>query len=233
MKKANIMMSVVVFIMCIILVSVILMRVKAVEETDFETESILQETELRKEISTWKSKYEKLTETLDNTNQKIFEYEEQVNKSQDSTNLLESELKETNILLGNTNVKGEGIIITLSDSYNDKVYSSDISELINELKYAGAEAISVNGIRITSMTDITEATNNLTLINGQRIVSPYIVKAIGNQTYLYSTLSSKNGFIDFYTNQYGINIEMEKQKNIIIEKSNQDNNFKYLKKGED
>ena len=69
------------------------MRVKAVEETDFETESILQETELRKEISTWKSKYEKLTETLDNTNQKIFEYEEQVNKSQDSTNLLESEFE--------------------------------------------------------------------------------------------------------------------------------------------
>lgn len=41
------------------------------------------------------------------------------------------------------------------------------------------------------MTDITDATNDLILINGQRITSPYEVKAIGDQTYLYSTLSTK------------------------------------------
>lgn len=66
-----------------------------------------------------------------------------------------------------------------------------MSEIVNELKYAGAEAISINGIRILAMTDITDATNDLLLINGQRISSPYEVKAIGNQTYLYSTLNAK------------------------------------------
>ena len=232
MKKRNITMCIVIFIMCVILTSVILMRFKAVEKTDIEGESAIKETELRKEISTWKSKYEQVTQTLESTNQKISEYEEQINKNEDSTNLVEKELNQTNELLGKTNVKGEGVIITLTDT-TEKILAADLSELINELKYAGAEAIAINGIRILPMTDITDATNDLILINGQRTTSPYEVKAIGDQTYLYSTLSTKNGFIEYYTNQYGLNIKIEKQKNIMIEKTNQDINFKYIKEGEE
>ena len=160
MKKRNITMCIVIFIMCVILTSVILMRFKAIEKTDIEGESAIKETELRKEISTWKSKYEQVTQTLESTNQKISEYEEQINKNEDSTNLVEKELNQTNELLGKTNVKGEGVIITLTDT-TEKILAADLSELINELKYAGAEAIAINGIRILPMTDITDATNDL------------------------------------------------------------------------
>lgn len=233
MKKTKITICIVIFLMCILLVSVTLMRVKAVEETDFETESAITETELRKEISTWKSKYEKMSETLETTSQKILEYEEQIEKNEDASDLVEKELDQTNVLLGNKSVKGEGVIVTLTDKKNAKILATDLSEIVNELKYAGAEAISINGIRILSMTDVTDATNDLLLINGQRISSPYEVKAIGNQTYLYSTLSAKNGFIDYYTNQYDIDIKIEKQKNITIDKTGQEINFKYIKEGEE
>lgn len=233
MKKTNITICIVIFLMCVILVSVILMRFKTVEETDFETESAIRETELRKEISTFKSKYEQINKTLDSTNQKILEYEEQIEKNEDSSDLVNQELEQTNVLLGKDKVKGEGVVVTLIDKDNSKVFATDLSEIINELKYAGAEAISINGIRILSMTDITDATNDLLLINGQRISSPYEVKAIGNQTYLYSTLNAKNGFIDYYTNQYDLDINIEKQKNITIDKTNQEINFKYIKEGEE
>ncbi len=233
MRKTNITICIVIFLMCVILVSVILMRFKAVEETDFEAESAIRETELRKEISTWKSKYEQINKTLDSTNQKILEYEEQIEKNEDSSYLVEQELEQTNVLLGKKTVKGEGVIVTLTDKDNAKILATDLSEIVNELKYAGAEAISINGIRILAMTDITDATNDLLLINGQRISSPYEVKAIGNQTYLYSTLNAKNGFIDYYTNQYDIDIKIEKQKNITIDKMSQEINFKYIKEGEE
>ncbi len=233
MRKTNITICIVIFLMCVILVSVILMRFKAVEETDFEAESAIRETELRKEISTWKSKYEQINKTLDSTNQKILEYEEQIEKNEDSSYLVEQELEQTNVLLGKKTVKGEGVIVTLIDKDNAKILATDLSEIVNELKYAGAEAISINGIRILAMTDITDATNDLLLINGQRISSPYEVKAIGNQTYLYSTLNAKNGFIDYYTNQYDIDIKIERQKNITIDKMSQEINFKYIKEGEE
>lgn len=233
MKKKNITMCIIIFIMCVILVSVILMRFKAVEETDVEAESAVRETELRKEISTWKSKYDQIVQTLDSTNQKIYEYEQQIEKNEDASVLVDDELKQTDQLLGKTDIRGEGVIVTLADNDKEKILASDLSEIVNELKYAGAEALSINGIRVLAMTDVIDATNDLILINGQRITSPYEVKAIGNQTYLYSTLSAKNGFIDYYTNQYGIDIKIEKQNNITINKTNQSFEVKYIKKGEE
>ena len=53
-----------------------------------------------------------------------------------------------------------------------------MSELLNELKYAGAEAISINGIRIESLMDVSHTSTNTIVLNGQRLISPYEVKAI-------------------------------------------------------
>ena len=111
--------------------------------------------------------------------------------------------------------------------------SIDLSELLNELKYAGAEAISINGIRIEALNDVSSTSENAIMLNGQRIVSPYIVKAIGNQTFLYSNLTAKNGYIDYYTKNYELSINIIKQKNIEIEKSFKSSDLKYIKEGED
>ena len=70
------------------------------------------------------------------------------------------------------------------------------------------------------------------MLNGKRISSPYIVKAIGNQTYLYSNLTAKNRFIDYYTKNYELSINIVKQKNIEIEKSLKSSNLKYIKEGD-
>lgn len=50
------------------------------------------------------------------------------------------------------------------------------------------------------------------IINGQRVSSPYVIKAIGNQTYLSSTLSLKDsGYID-KTRAIGLNVKLETGK---------------------
>ena len=214
-----------------VLVSIILMRFKVVEETDIEGEKVIREAEIRKEISALKEKYDEITKSLESVNQKKVEYQNQIEKNEDTTELIDKELKQTNDLIGKTTVRGEGIIVTLTDKDDDKILASDLSELLNELRYAGAEAISINGIRILPMTDVTDATNDLMLINGQKITSPYEVKAIGSQIYLYSTLSAKNGFVDYYTKRYNLDIKIEKQKNVIVENTNQDLEFKYIKEG--
>ena len=74
------------------------------------------------------------------------------------------------------------------------------------------------------------------LINEERVVSPYIVKAIGDQTYLSSALSLKtSGFIDNYS-KLGKTVEMSKEKNINIGAYNSKKNqmeFKYAKEVEE
>ena len=61
-------------------------------------------------------------------------------------------LKKNNMLLGLTNVEGEGLTITVKDGDADPqaldissylVHDSDLRELVSELSNAGAEALSL------------------------------------------------------------------------------------------
>ena len=99
--------------------------------------------------------------------------------------------------------------------------------LVNELKIAGAEAISINDERIINMSDIVDINNTFIKINGQRLVGPYVVKAIGNQKYLESGLAAKGGYIDTMEDD-GKTIKVEKQKNVKILKYNDEFKLKYI-----
>lgn len=79
-------------------------------------------------------------------------------------------------------------------------------ELINELRLAGAEAISINDQRIVAMTDVVNPLNFI-LINGERVTSPFTIKAIGDTTHLKSALSIKGGYIDIYGKSFNLTLE--------------------------
>ena len=63
------------------------------------------------------------------------------------------------------------------------------------------------------MTDIVDIDTYILVKPSQRLVSPYIVKAIGNQTYLTSTLCLKDsGYIDRYNNS-GKSVKLRQNNN--------------------
>ena len=227
--KANITMSISIAIVCVILVSVSLVQLKTVEqvnETDIET---MRDEELREQISLWKSKWEETNEKLEETNSKINEYNEKLESNEEASELLDEELRKSQLILGTTDVVGDGVVITLTDTEESPIEAADLVDLINELRFAGAEAISINGVRIINMTDIVDIDSYIIIKPSQRLVSPYVVKAIGNQTYLVSTLCLKNsGFVDKYNNS-GKSVKLDKQRNIKIPKYSETMNIKYMK----
>lgn len=235
MKKNKIVMSMIIAIICIILVGVMFAQFKVVEQTDITGIESARETELQTMLASWKTKYEEVAEKLIETQEKINEYQEKMNSNEQASELLEKELEQTNLLVGRTDVIGEGVIITIQDNEQKSIEASDIRTLINELKLAGAEAISINDARVVNMTEIVDV-NNYILVNEDRIVSPYVVKAIGNQTYLSSALSLKNsGFIDTYQKN-GKTVEMVQEKNIVINAYHSRKNqfqFRYAKEVEE
>lgn len=196
---------------CLILLAVMFMQFRTIEETDITAIENMREAELRTAISEWKGKYEETVEQLQ-ANQKQLKTIKQAWKNEEASGLVDKELKDSNMILGKTDVFGEGVTITLSNSEERDVKYRDLLELINELRYAGAEAISINDVRILSSTEIAQPDGVLMIINGQRVSSPYVIKAIGNQTYLSSTLSLKDsGYID-KTRAIGLNVKLETGK---------------------
>ncbi len=229
-KKNEIIMAVIICLVCIVFFAVMFMQFKTVEETDITAIENMRETELRSAISEWKGKYEDAQEQLENNRKSIQEYKEKVEKNEEASELINKDLKETNMLLGKTDVTGEGIVITLANTQECTVTYHHLIELVNELRYAGAEAISINDARIV-MTEIVDIEGRIS-VSGQRLTSPYVVKAIGNQTYLSSTLSLKDkGFIDRYQAS-GMSIKLEKSNNVKILKYNGEMNVKYMEEVE-
>ena len=171
-----------------------------------------------------------------NSNQNtINEYETAINENKETTELLDEEINQAKSLLGLTDVKGSGVIVTLTDT-EDALYTyiaDDLIMLLNELKYAGAEAISINDNRIINLADIVTLNDGLIILYGDvRLTSPYVVKAIGDPTYLMSTLSIKNsGYID-QMKANGMEIDVKQDNNIEIGAYTGDLDIKYLKEVE-
>lgn len=188
---------------------------KTIEQTDITAIETMRETELRTELAKIKNKYEEVELKLKETQDKITEYETQMANEQDSEMILETELKETQMYLGYTDVIGEGIIVTLSDSNSQGIKSYDLITLVNELKLAGAEAISINDNRIVASSDIVDIQYKYIMVNGRRISGPYIIKAIGNKQYLESGITLKNGYKDEMKAD-GKNIEISTSDDISI-----------------
>lgn len=230
-KREEIIMTIIIGIVCVVFFAVMFMQFRTIEETDITAIENMRESELRTAISEWKGKYEETLEQLENNKKSFKEYQEKIEKNEETSELVEKDLNKSNMILGKTDIYGEGVIVTLSNSSEYQITYSDLLELVNELKYAGAEAISINDERILSSTYISQPIDGLTVIGGQRISSPFVIKAIGNQTYLSSTLSLKDsGYID-RNRATGMNVKLETSKNIKILKYNGEMEIKYMKEG--
>ena len=233
-KKGKITVTITIGLSCLALSIIMFMQFKLVNETDITSIENMREEELRTELGNWKEMYEEANAQYEEKNQTLQEYKEKAESDTETSALVNQELERVNLLLGKTNVEGEGIVITLQDTTTDSegnilsITNDNLNIIVNELKLAGAEAISINDERIINMSDIFMINDNtIMLVNGQRILTPYIIKAIGDQTYLESTVVGKGGSIDELTKQ-GFDIKVEKSNKITIKKYNKDINSKYM-----
>lgn len=110
-------------------------------------------------------------------------------------------------LTGLQAVSGPALRVSLSSApdadINSQVRDSDLAMLVNALWGAGAEAISVNGQRVTARTGI-RTSGDAVEVNGVGVAPPYVVLAIGNTDALSADFVSSPGGQDFVAlaNQY-------------------------------
>lgn len=223
--KKNITMIISIGCVSLILTMLMFTQFKTVDETDIMAIETMRETELRSELASWKEKYEIIDTELQEKEKMISEYKEKLNGDTDSSMLLSEEIKDAETYLGYTSVQGQGIIVKLSNKDIYEVTYDQLLYLVNELNLAGAEAISINGQRIVSNSDITLVNHSIIMVNSVKISGPYEIKAIGDKKYLESALSIRDGFID--KNKFEINIECFTDDHIVIEGYDKELNLKY------
>lgn len=118
---------------------------------------------------------------------------------------LNRQLEQARIAAGLVAMTGPGLVIQLSDSDvpvppdgNARDYlvsGQDVLAVVEELWLAGAEAIAVNGERVTTATAIVDIGGSV-LVNSAYIAPPYQVTAIGPDG-MFDELTRSPGFVDF------------------------------------
>ena len=118
-------------------------------------------------------------------------------------------------------VTGPGVQITLSDAPpgqipegatpNDLViHQQDIEDTMNALWAGGAEAMTVQGVRITNRT-VIRCIGNVILVDGTSYSPPYVIQAIGDPDTLRATVTANPRMVNYqaYVTKYGLGWDMQ------------------------
>lgn len=160
------------------------------------------------------------------------------------TDILLDDLNKNMAAAGYTEVKGPGIQIIMFDNidleelsfgFNDDIiHDVDILNIINDLKVAGAEAVSINDQRVTAYSEI-KCGGPIIRINGISIGTPFVIKAIGDPQLLMAAVNAPGTYGETLKTVFGIGLQPYIEDEIKIPAYKGDFKFNYaglLEEGE-
>jgi uncharacterized protein YlxW (UPF0749 family) len=182
-----------------------------------------KENKLRNEIINEQQGNRELLEELKVIQEKVQIIEqEQAQQEQISYNLVE-DIEKLRMITGDVKIQGPGVIVSLSDaSYipdednpnNYIVHEQDIQKVIYELLITGAEAVAVNGQRISHNSYIF-CIGPVVEVDGKQYFAPFEISAIGDAEKLTASLNLAGNIKDQLV-QDGIEVKITKKSEIIM-----------------
>ncbi|MCL6432127.1 MAG: DUF881 domain-containing protein [Anaerolineae bacterium] len=115
------------------------------------------------------------------------------------------ELGRMRIVNGSVEVAGGGVQVTVGAGVN----VVDLQDLLNEMRNVGAEAICLNGVRLTIRSALVADEIGI-LVDGRRIEPPFVFQAVGEPTTMATALNRRGGVLDLLRGAYaGLELEVE------------------------
>ena len=155
--------------------------------------------------------------------------------SQQSQTTLTSQLTNLELEAGTVPVTGPGVVVTMDDAPTKpevvpdvnprtatgpdqgKVIARDLQIVVNGLWEAGAEAISVNGHRLTSRSAIRSAGAAI-LVDYRPLARPYVITAIGDPGSLGVEFADNSGgsYLQSLKNNYQVRSDIQSRQSVTI-----------------
>ena len=188
--------------------------------------------QLRDSVLEWREKYEQAIDKLEYKEAELGSIRKKISSESQEAGDITDIIASNNEALGLTEVNGQGVSIVCKDGEVSSssiltsqylVHDGDLLNLINALKNAGAEAISVNEQRIVNKTSVY-CSGNIIMINNERVGSPFVIKAIGNPEALYGAIIMPGSYYSKMKDD-GVQVSITKENSLVIPKYN--GNYKY------
>lgn len=136
---------------------------------------------------------------------------------------LQRRIRRLSLMVGTTRVHGPGVSIVVDDAPGaggdprDQVLDSDLQRLVNGLWQAGAEAVAINGQRLTNLSAIRRAGSAIT-VNDDSLGRPYRVLAIGDPDTLPARFAESSGGQAWFDlqQQVGLRFQMHSRGSLTL-----------------
>jgi uncharacterized protein YlxW (UPF0749 family) len=206
---------------------------RVVLSADQYQEALNSRSKLYKEIGRLKEEYYENEE-------KLLKYKSGSTSISKILQELTEEMNKNNLVLGNKDIVGEGLKFTINDAsmefenfIEDQftkwlkiVHNTDIMVIINELRNAGAEAISINGQRVISSSEVY-CSGPFLRVNGVQLSAPFYINVIGNKEVIKNYMMNENGYLK--TLMYrGIQVQVQISEDVKIPAYVGNINYKYM-----
>ena len=194
--------SILILAICFILSTAITLQLRTMASEDAIASGTFGNGELRDSLLKAEERYKSMQSQLSESTKELEKI--RTESAKDVSTDKNDEINRNNMILGLTDVTGPGIVITAKDGAPSGatdnmslflIHDADLREIVAELWNAGAQAISINDQRIVNSTCIMCA-GNIISINNEKVNSPFVLKAIGNQESLYG-IDRPGGYIQY------------------------------------
>jgi uncharacterized protein YlxW (UPF0749 family) len=148
-------------------------------------------------------------------------------------------LQQSKVFAGLTELEGPGVLVLLRDSaktapgdfggLNDAiVHDTDVLQVVNELFSAGAEAVSVNDLRVTNRVSF-RCVGPTILVNDVKIASPIEIRAIGDPKTLLGAMNLPGGILAQFRQTDPSMVQLERVQRMTIKPFTGNTDFKFGK----
>lgn len=175
-----------------------------------------------------KAQHDKLLDKRTEYEKKMDALEEQAAHQSSFGQDIKAEIINARMVAGLMDVHGPGIEILLNDRKRDDVilrnpdmisnyivHDSDLLNIVNELRAAGAEAISINDTRIIETSRISCGGPTINIGSQNRFAPPFIIKAIGNPDELASVFQREDSIYKVLMD-WGLEFHIKKVEDIKV-----------------
>ncbi|MGI8613462.1 MAG: DUF881 domain-containing protein [Nocardioidaceae bacterium] len=150
------------------------------------------------QINQRQARYDDLRDTMSGVSQQVTRLQSAVAAEVDGNSALGSRIATLGIEAGTRAAAGPGIVITVDDAADTSatvggtILDTDLRQLVNALWQSGAEAIAIDGHRLSTLSSIRFAGQAIT-VDYRSLTPPYVVSVIGDPDTLPARLLETDG----------------------------------------
>lgn len=204
---------------------------------DYSFITIKTMSDLQNAVKSEEEEISQLKALIEMQDNKLQSYQEAIANEGSIQEVLIKDIEALKVHHGFYDLEGPGVMVLLSDSdrelYENEdpnnviVHDTDVLRIMNDLKIAGAEALSINGQRVLHNSEIQCAGATIT-INQFTYAQPFVIKAIGNPDLLNAAIKAPSTNAWELKEVYGLRVESHVSERVRIPRYNGQRNFQYI-----